>query len=742
MLVKRLFLLCLLIGFAQPADAQDTTRRDPLTLARQLLGFSGDAPIPPPVPDYQPGASETFWVDKTGQDAPTRITAELAAATRDIYLWVENGLEYDPTAMRDFAARLNGLLLMLSLKDNYGLVQVSPRSLSDFNVRSKLLMPDVDNDPHLSILYASNLRDISNILYNPNNSVEAALVPGGYSNQREMLVLNTSALPAVPLHDPAFSGIVARQMIAMLAYYNTPGQPNWLTEALSGSVLRQIQNAGLTSRDIAPFLEAPNTGLLQASSVEGVGARQLFLQYILQRFGAEVYLDLFNLPGDGLNPLDAALARHKVADLVTGETITAQGAFADFVMANVLNGLNVGDGRYQYRNVDFGSSQAAVVLLRDNLNATINDGTVSQLGTRYIVLTSATPTSVTVDFSGQPTVSHLPMPENSSRFYWSGGGLNQAASITRAFDLRNVKQATLTFDAWYSLAEGWNYAYVEVSTDEGKTWNILPASSMSGSNPNGVAYGPAFTGVSNPDGPRPFPYLGIGLDADGITITQIMPDGPLAGTDVQVGDTIAGYDGKTWVGRPNLIGWLATHEAGDSVKLYMKRGSSFFDVPVMLSEHPTRVFLPDALWLPQRVDLSAFAGQNILLRFQYISLPGRDNAGFAVDNIAIPEIGFSDDAEGAVPGWTLDGWQQTSNQLPQQFLVQAAQIGQDVRNVRRLIAPGDAATAGAWQFSLAADDVLILAISGLNDNTDQPARFALAIRGGTNPTPTPAAPSS
>lgn len=739
MLVKYLLGFCLLC-LALPVQAQgiDTAAR-----ARELLGFTGDVPIPPPAPVYHPGDSEMFWVSKAGEDAPTRISAELAAAAPTIYLWVEYGLDYDPAGMQQMADQLAAIWNVLQLRDNYGQLQVVPRSVVEFNTRAKLALPDVDNDPHLFILYARDLRDLSNTAYNPNNSLMAEVAPGGYSNQRELLVVNASALPAVALHNGIYAGVLARQMVALLSYYHAPAQPDWLTNALGWFIVQQIQNADLTADAFAPFLEAPNTSLVQPPPVGGAGAefgaQQLFFQYLLQRFSGSVFRDLLTQPGRGLQPLDAALARNNVADMVTGDILTGRDVFADFALANLLNGLFAGDGRYLYRNVDFGETQAAVFVLRDNLNATFNDGVVNQWGTRYVALTSAAPAAVTLDFAGQPTTPRLPMPDtNRSQFYWTDAAA-ESTTLTRAFDLRGVTQAALTFDAWYSLTEGWQYAYVEVSTDGGATWDILPATTTRTFNPYGAAYGAGFTGVSNPAAPPPFPYLGVGLAADGLTVTEIIPDGPAAATELQAGDTIAGFDGQPWPDGLTLLGWLATKAAGDAVNLYVQRGSDFLELPVTLGAHPTRTFAQAALWLPQTVDLSAYAGQDIRLRFQTISLPGRASAGFAVDNLAVAAIGFRDDAEGAVPGWTLDGWQQTRNQTAQTFAVQAAYLSAASSRVQQLIAPGDTATSGTWPFTLAANDFLILAISGLNDDTSQPARFALTVRAETAaPTITPA----
>jgi immune inhibitor A len=132
--------------------------------------------------------------------------------------------------------------------------------------------------------------------------------------------------------------------------------------------------------------------------------------------------------------------------------------------------------------------------------------------------------------------------------------------------------------------------------------------------------------------------------------------------------------------------------------------------------------------------LSDYAGHSILLRFESVSLPGNEDNGIAIDNIAIPEIGFVDDAESGIPGWTLEGWQQMNNRIPQQFVVQAAVVGDDASRtqITRLISPSDEAAFGSWDFTLQANETLVVAISGLNDDTTTPALYSLSARPASN----------
>lgn len=742
---KTRFFVSMLLGcllmVAMPVYAQDGTP-DPVDLATRLLDFDGLPAIPDPSPIYKVGDTAQFWVSKAGQDAPVQITAELAGAGADTYVWVEQGTAYDRTKMGEFAAEMSAIYGILRVRDNYGVVNTVPESPAQLEMIPALRMPDVDNDPHLYIVYANNLRDNRTAVYNPANSLESNLVPGGISNQHEMVLVNmTNFPPDVELNNAAYTNLLARQMYAMLAYYNNPSQPLWLQGATAWDTLLQMLRTQLQADDLQSFFADPRTPLTLTGTGAEFGAQQLFLRYVLQRFGFEVFRELFTGSGNGLEALDEALAARNITDLVTGEPITARDVFADFVMANALNS-DLGDGRYKHVEPAADGLMAAVLTAEDQFDFDLSNQAVTQLGTNYLGLRATQPASFAVFFSGQDNNSRLPMPAGgaSNHFYWSGETPNRDATLTRSFDLSGVQTATLTFDAWYTLTDGWNYAYVEVSEDEGKTWDILAASSTTTTNPNSLSYGDSFTGISNSEKPRPFPYLGVGLDPnDGLTLTEITDDGPLAALDsIQVGDTIAGYDGEVWEAeQPNLLVFLSNYEPGDTVNFYMKRGETFYDVDVTLGSHPERRKIPNAIWMAQTVDLSAYAGKPILLRFESISLPGNEDLGFAIDNISIPEVNFSDDAESGIPGWTLDGWQQTTNEIRQQFLVQAAVIGPDMNtiNVTRLIGPEDNEFNGQWAFTLQANETLLLAISGLNDDTTLPGLYTLSARAATNEAP-------
>ena len=92
-------------------------------------------------------------------------------------------------------------------------------------------------------------------------------------------------------------------------------------------------------------------------------------------------------------------------------------------------------------------------------------------------------------------------------------------------------------------------------------------------------------------------------------------------------------------------------------------------------------------WVKQTADLGAYAGKTVQLRFEYVTDPALNFNGFAVDDIAIPEIGFSDDAE-ADAGWTANGFIRSSNVVKQRYIVQVIHFGATPTVERHVVEDG------------------------------------------------------
>jgi len=72
-------------------------------------------------------------------------------------------------------------------------------------------------------------------------------------------------------------------------------------------------------------------------------------------------------------------------------------------------------------------------------------------------------------------------------------------------------------------------------------------------------------------------------------------------------------------------------------------------------------------WIEETVDLSDYAGQEILLRFEYLTDAAVNGEGMMIDDVSIPEIGYFTDFEADDGGWEAEGWVRIQNVLPQSF---------------------------------------------------------------------------
>ncbi|MBI2912820.1 MAG: immune inhibitor A [Chloroflexi bacterium] len=88
-------------------------------------------------------------------------------------------------------------------------------------------------------------------------------------------------------------------------------------------------------------------------------------------------------------------------------------------------------------------------------------------------------------------------------------------------------------------------------------------------------------------------------------------------------------------------------------------------------------------WVQEEVDLTPFAGQRVLLRFEYVTDDSANLNGFAVDDIEVPELAFRDGAD-SDGGWTAEGFRRVQGPLPQQFLLLIIDKSQTPARVERV----------------------------------------------------------
>jgi immune inhibitor A len=574
--------------------------RDRLDLARRFK--LSDEPIPavvnPTPPSYEVGDQETFWVGESDTLRHFEVTATLRYKGSHSYWWIENG--YD-TSDADVAASAEAF-------DNV----IYPTDRAFFGSE---WLPGVDNDPRVHI-FVGNVPGVGGYFYSIN---EYSKLLNRFSNEKEMFFINIRA--AQPGSD-RLDSILAHEFQHMIHWYNDANEETWVNEGLSE--LAMVLNGYDTGGTERAFAQMPDTQLdtwgdSPNESIAHYGASFLFMSYFLERYGEEAMRQVVARPENGADGFNAVLAAR-------GEPYRFDDVFADWLVANYLDEPNLDDGRWGYRDVSPGPFK---VDAQQTAYPADSQSTVSQYAADYVDLKDVSG-NVTLAFTGTTQVKVVPNEPHSGTYeWWSNRGDDSDMSMTRSFDLSQVDQAALEFWTWYDIEGDWDFAYVEVSTDGGQTWDILPGRYTTDEDKSGNSFGHAWTGVSG---------------------------------------------------------------GGDTPQ-----------------------------WIQEQVDLSAYAGQQIEVRFEYITDDAVDHVGFVVDDIAIPSIGYFDDAEAGDRGWEAAGFVRMDNRLPQRYVVQ-------------VIVPGD--QPQVERMTLDADNRGQLTVTGLGQDKNE----VVLVISGITPFTTEAAP--
>ncbi len=132
------------------------------------------------------------------------------------------------------------------------------------------------------------------------------------------------------------------------------------------------------------------------------------------------------------------------------------------------------------------------------------------------------------------------------------------------------------------------------------------------------------------------------------------------------------------------------------------------------------------VWIRENVDLSEFAGQRVLLRFEYVTDAAVNGEGFLLDDVSIPAVGYQTDFENDDGGWEAAGFVRIENVLPQTFQVTLiTRRGGDVVGIEPLTLGAD--NSAEVPLSLSGRDEAVLVVSGTTPFTRQKASYRFAL---------------
>jgi len=166
---------------------------------------------------------------------------------------------------------------------------------------------------------------------------------------------------------------------------------------------------------------------------------------------------------------------------------------ADWLVARFLDDPKIDDGRYGYAKVDRAKVAPQETIRRYPFS---EHASIHQYAGDYVAFRDDR--DITIDFAGSTKARLInTAPHSGQYFWWSNRGDTTDLALQHEFDLTNVKTATLKYWTWYSLEKDWDYGYLTVSDDGGKTWHIIRTPSSTNSNPVSANYGWGYTGNSS-----------------------------------------------------------------------------------------------------------------------------------------------------------------------------------------------------------------------------------------------------
>ncbi|MBI4200124.1 MAG: immune inhibitor A [Chloroflexi bacterium] len=534
-------------GTPAVGEASPPPERDLYALAERLRLKSGQpaqrvvnaAPV-----SYQEGRKDVFWVTNVRSRQVRQVTATLKLVSPHAYWYVDDAVNMRVDALRASARVFEE--------------EVYPRVTAAFGTE---WTPGVDNDIHLTILHTV-LQGLAGY-YSSSDEYPASVHP--YSNQREMIYIDSGA---VPPGTREYLGTLAHELAHAIQWNADAAEETWVNEGLA-EVAKELAGYPLSFR--TSFLAMPYISLTlwpgaTESSGPHYGGASLFLLYLMELYGgAEGLRVLQGERLDGIRGVEAYLRR---AGVLKG----FREVFGDWIVANYLDDPRGGVYSYPQRNLQVTVSSVV------NGPGTVKDE-AQQYGARYFDLQLVAP-QTTVTFQGQAWTPLFPDPTpDGGRCWWSNRGDSIDSTLTAKFSLPAREGIVLSYSLWYDVEEGWDYAYVEASTDGGATWDILAGELSSPVDPVGNAFGPGYTGES--------------------------------------------------------------------------RG-----------------------WRQDQVDLTRYAGREVLVRFEYVTDDAIHGAGLCLDQIAIPSLGFLDDAEDGDGVWEALGFVRVENRVPQTYVVRLIEMGE------------------------------------------------------------------
>jgi len=463
-------------------------------------------------PQYKVGDTESFFVTDPVQGGSTEKTAVLAAENVSTYVWVEQNL-YVPAPV-DVAAPLVSASMAEKIAEGYKQIYETDRSYFGHEPNPAepvyRLAPglpsdwrDADCDPHIYIYNGLIAVPDTGLSYTAGYYSSEHEYPRSedhpFSAQHEMFFMNTGLVDA---GSRDYMGILAHEFYHMIQFANDYNEESWVNEGMADIAAEVNGFTDIVSSHLSSFQSNPDLQLNAwgEGGVADYGKAYTFFNYLFEHYGRpddpkteykEQYAlckKITQIAEDGFEGVDLTLASRGAADLALVDPYYRNkdhnGVFKDWLVTNILDDPSIDVGQYGYKSLDFKITPKAAV----NSFPAKGGEDVHNYGGDYFPMDSSGDgtISATTDYMVPivPALEGQPEPRGGY-LMWGNRADEMLTWMDKPANLTSATAPHLKFSYWHQIEEDWDYAYLEVSTDSGKTWDYVPCCGGRNTNPNG-----------------------------------------------------------------------------------------------------------------------------------------------------------------------------------------------------------------------------------------------------------------
>ena len=446
----------------QFSDAPD---RDLYRLTNELVKGSWDLPriISHDAEPFSVGDSETFWLVDLSTTRYYQSDFTLVLITPHAYWYVENDLNINLAELERSAADFERTIYPV-------ITQVFGSAAS----------PGKDGNYKLNILNAK-LSGVGGY-FSASDKYPMEIRPK--SNQRDIIYINARNVPPGTFN---YSEVLSHELQHAIHWKADASEDTWVNEGLS----ELASSVALDStQSIRRFLQGEPISLINWSTSSvgnsaNYGAASLFMHFLIEHYGSKDNIQrLLSIPEDSIAGINAYLDQ-------LGYKERFNDVFKQWAAANILdNKLTVSDSILGYEELKVSAAVSGSLKYLEEKQFEI-----PQYSVKYIALESISE-PFTLTFRGETHTALLPVDIGPSGCWWSNSGDSIDSTLVRQIDIQANAPAILEYQVWFDIENGWDYTYVEVSTDNRKIWQIIDTPYTSSDKPIGNGFGPGYTGKS------------------------------------------------------------------------------------------------------------------------------------------------------------------------------------------------------------------------------------------------------